>query len=75
MNQCIQCGNRNYSTIVIHTETTFGHGDSSHRCYVQCKCGYRSKEHWGRGLFEDETFRAAQNSWNEENPEKLETHV
>lgn len=68
MNQCTKCGNVSYSDIVIHTETTFGHGDSSHKCYTQCKCGHRTKEFWGYGLFDDVTFRKAQAAWNDANP-------
>lgn len=67
MNQCIKCGNESYSTIVIYTETTFGHGDSSHKSYVKCKCGNKSKESGGYGLFSDKALREAQSNWNTEN--------
>jgi hypothetical protein len=68
MNKCRKCGNTNYSTIAIHTETTFGHGDSTHKCYVKCKCGNKSDEFSNWGLFSDKAFREAQANWNEQNP-------
>lgn len=68
MNKCINCGNNNYSTIVIHTETTFGHGDSSHRCYVKCQCGNTTTSFSGYGLFSDKALREAQSEWNKQNP-------
>lgn len=68
MNTCKDCGNVNNSTIVIFTETTFGHGDSTHVCYVKCtQCGNTSKKETDWGLFSDKTFRAAQGNWNKEN--------
>ena len=68
MNQCTKCGNQSYSRIIIYTETTFGHGDSGHKCYVRCiECGNASKEEFGYGLFDDKTFRKAQQNWNDEN--------
>jgi hypothetical protein len=67
MQACKQCGNSNHSTIIIHTETTFGHGDSTHICYVECECGNRSAQESNWGIFEMGTFRKAQSNWNEEN--------
>lgn len=76
MNQCSKCGNRSYSAIVIFTETTFGHGDSSHKTYVKCthknidgvECGNRTEDVWGRDLFADADLRKAQALWNAQNP-------
>jgi predicted nucleic-acid-binding Zn-ribbon protein len=68
MDNCKKCGNGNASTIVYFTETTFGHGDSTHRCYVKClQCGNTSKEESNWGIFEMSTFRKAQQNWIEEN--------
>ncbi len=68
MNPCIRCGNKSWSDIVIFTETTFGQGDSTHKCYVKCgKCGAKSREFSDWGLFEDTTLRAAQLDWNDNN--------
>jgi len=67
MNKCKKCGNSNYSTLVLFTESTFGHGDSTHKCYVKCQCGNKSKEFTGWGLFEDKNLRLAQKDWNNDN--------
>lgn len=67
MNKCNKCGNINYSTLKIITETTFGHGDSTHVCYVKCECGNTSKKFSNYGLFSDNAFRSAQKDWNDQN--------
>lgn len=74
MNKCKNCGNMNYSTLVIFTETTFGHGDSTHECYVKCtECGNRSKSVSGWGVFQADSFRSAQKNWNNENETNNDT--
>jgi len=68
MNPCSLCGNGNYSELVIVTETTFGHGDSTHQCYAKCmRCNNTSREEGGWGLFSEAAFRKAQDNWNNEN--------
>lgn len=51
----------------IMTRTQFGHGDSTHICYVICEiCGKKGKEFSNYGLFDHESFRNAQIDWNTE---------
>lgn len=60
--ECYRAG-INESKII--TETTFGHGDSTHITYVMCSiCGKRSEEFGNYGLFENSSLRKAQENWN-----------
>lgn len=69
MNPCKHCGNHSYDGLPIITETVFGHGDSTHTCYVECtQCKNSSEKFTGWGLFDDKTLRKAQASWNQLNP-------
>lgn len=62
--KCCEAG-INESPII--TRTQFGHGDSTHKCYVICEiCGKKGQEFSNWGLFEDDTLRKAQASWNKE---------
>lgn len=66
MNNCHVC---KHPIIIYFTETTFGHGDSTHKCYGKCaKCGNTSTPVTNWGIFEIKTFREAQDNWNKENP-------
>ena len=66
MNPCKGCGTISLANIIIHTETTFGHGDSSHKTYVKCAvCGTQTVPTWGYGFFEDSDLRKVQEWWNE----------
>lgn len=67
--KCKSCGNVDATKIKYITETTFGHGDSTHTCYVMCVCGNRSKSESDWGIFEMKTFRKAQENWEKENAE------
>ncbi len=68
MNKCKKCKTADYSRLVIVTETTFGHGDSQHTTYVECKtCGNRSGSFTDHGFFEDRDLRKAQAHWNDQN--------
>lgn len=59
-----ECKEAGLNTTPIITKTVFGHGDSSHCCYVICEvCGKKSKEFYGRGIFDNNTFREAQKDW------------
>lgn len=72
MNNCRICNGGNAGHKIV-TETEFGHGDSTHKCYVECECGNRSSQSENTsnyGLFSDKAFRAAIENWNKENPDK-----
>lgn len=60
-----KCWRAGTNDSVIVTETTFGHGDSSHVTYIHCKiCGRISKRFEGWGFFDDKDLRKAQEDWN-----------
>jgi len=56
-NTCPTCKGYNW---VLRGDITFGHGDSTHDCYVVCKkCGYESEKVGDWGWPTDKTFRKA----------------
>ncbi len=61
-----KCSRAGINSSPIITRTEFGHGDSTHQCYVICEiCGKKGEVFSNWGLFEHETFRNAQKSWND----------
>jgi len=65
-NENHKCDKAGINDSKIITETTFGHGDSMHNCYVECKiCGKKSKVFSDYGLFERSTLRQAEKDWND----------
>lgn len=50
MAMCPKCKTTNYSDLELRSKATYGHGDSTVVCYVECrKCGARGKDicEWG----------------------------
>jgi len=67
MNAEHKCSRAGINTSSIMTKTRFGHGDSSHECYVICEtCGKMGEKFSYYGVFADETLRKAQKSWDNE---------
>jgi hypothetical protein len=61
-----KCYNAGINNSKIITETSFGHGDSSHITYVKCFiCGRKSKEFSNYGFFDDKSLRLAQENFND----------
>jgi hypothetical protein len=60
-----KCSPAGINESIIYTETRFGHGDSSHVCYVKCSiCNKSSRPFGNYGLFEPSSLREAQRDFN-----------